>query len=549
MKKIRIPAAIVCGSLAALTGAQASTAAPLAPLATPQAKVVPGRYIVVFDSAQARNDASARIGKRGGKVNREFKHALKGLSTQLNADQLRDLRSQPGVKYVEPEVIVTASATQSPATWGLDRLDQRNLPLNSSYSYDRDGQGIKTYIVDTGVRSTHSEFAGRMVTGFSAINDGRGTTDCQGHGTHVAGTVAGTVYGVAKKASVVPVRVLDCNGSGTSTSVVSGLDWVTSNHQAGEAAVANMSLGGGASQAIDDAVSRAINDGVTTVVAAGNENTNACNSSPARLAAAITVGATQNNDARASYSNYGTCLDIFAPGSSITSAGISSDSSTATMSGTSMASPHVAGVAALELQAAPSSTPLQVRNNIVAKSTSGLVTGSGTGSPNSLLSTSTGTVPPPAPTDPIKNGSFENGASPWTSNNGSALKSGAANAAQGSYYAQIGGTGTGWGWGDQHASQAGVVVPTTGSATLKFALKVNTAETTTAVADTLKVQVVAGSTTTTRVTYSNLDKSTGYVQRSVDLSSFRGQTVTIKFQTSENWGAATSFQIDAVTML
>jgi Subtilase family/Bacterial Ig domain len=287
------------------------------------------------------------------------------------------------VAFVEEDGEVHAVATQTPATWGLDRIDQRALPLSSSYTYNQTGAGVHAYVIDTGLRATHAQFAGRVGNGYTAINDGRGTSDCNGHGTHVAGTVGGTTYGVAKSVTLHPVRVLNCSGSGTTSGVIAGVDWVTANRV--KPAVANMSLGGGASSALDTAVVNSTNAGVTYAVAAGNSNANACNSSPARVAAALTVGATTSTDARASYSNYGSCLDIFAPGSSITSAWYTSDSATNTISGTSMASPHVAGAVALYLQTAPTATPAQVAQAVVAIATQGVVTSPGSGSPNRLL--------------------------------------------------------------------------------------------------------------------------------------------------------------------
>jgi subtilisin family serine protease len=239
--------------------------------------------------------------------------------------------------------------------------------------------------VDTGVSTTHTDFSGRLRSGFSAINDSRGSNDCNGHGTHVAGTAAGTTYGVAKAASIIPVRVLDCAGSGSNTGVIAGLDWIIANHTAGVPAVANMSLGGGASFALDTAVQNAINDGVVMAVAAGNSNANACNYSPARAANAITVGATERTDVRASYSNFGSCIDIFAPGTSITSAWINSATAINTISGTSMASPHVAGVAAALLSANPTFTPADISSMLRSSATPNVVSSAGTGSPNYLL--------------------------------------------------------------------------------------------------------------------------------------------------------------------
>ncbi len=277
---------------------------------------------------------------------------------------------------------------QNPASWGLDRIDQRQLPLDDAYSYDRAGAGVTAYIIDTGVRVTHDDFGGRARSGYDFVDDDANADDCHGHGTHVGGTVAGSQYGVAKGADVVGVRVLNCQGSGSTSQVVSGIDWVTEN--AVKPAVANMSLGGGVDGVLDDAVRRSIDSGVSYAIAAGNGNIlgwpqDACNYSPARVPEAITVGATDRDDQRASFSNYGTCLDVFAPGVDITSAWIGSDSDTNTISGTSMATPHVAGVAALYLEGNPSATPAQVRDAVVNNATSDVVGDPRAGSPNKLL--------------------------------------------------------------------------------------------------------------------------------------------------------------------
>jgi len=366
-------------------------------------KRIPGQYIVVLkDSVTDVDGEAARLAQThfGDRSNGfTYRRAIKGFSVRMPEQRALKLAEDPRVDFVEEDSEVTASATQTGATWGLDRIDQRNLPLDTQYNYAFTGSGVTAYIIDTGIRATHNEFGGRVIAGFTSINDGRGTDDCSGHGTHVAGTVGGATYGVAKNVSLVAVRVLNCQGSGTTSGVIAGVDWVTSNHTGTNPAVANMSLGGSASSSLDTAVNNSINDGVTFVVSAGNSNANACNYSPARVANAMTVGSTTTTDARSSFSNFGTCLDIFAPGSGITSAWYISNTAINTISGTSMASPHVAGVAALYLETNAGASPATVIAAIIDNATLNKVTSAGSGSPNRLLySLFSGSSPTPTPT-------------------------------------------------------------------------------------------------------------------------------------------------------
>ena len=351
--------------------------------ATARAPLALGRYIVTLSDSVTDPAAVARqhTGLLGGRVGQVYRHALKGYAASLPEALLTRLLSDPRVVSVEPDAIMHADATQTGATWGIDRIDQRNLPLSGTFTYNNTGAGVTIYIIDTGIRFSHSQFGGRASSGTDKI-DGGSADDCNGHGTHVAGTAAGSTYGVAKGAALVAVRVLDCGGSGATSSVIAGVDWVTGNHQAGQPAVANMSLGGGGSSSLDTAVRNSIADGVSYAVAAGNGTPllniaqNACNYSPARVAEAMTISATTTSDARASYANYGSCVDWFAPGSGITSAWNTSDSATRSASGTSMASPHTAGVAALYLQSSPSASPSAVRTALFNLTTKDKVTSS-----------------------------------------------------------------------------------------------------------------------------------------------------------------------------
>ncbi|WP_105170105.1 S8 family serine peptidase [Pseudoalteromonas sp. T1lg23B] len=385
-------------------------------LSVNQDRAIEDQYIVVFDtpsvlSMNNENQVAAYVEAQGNdiankynvRVKRNFGTALNGVLVNANKKQIEAMLKDGNVKYIEQDQIVSinplagTAADQNGAVWGLDRIDQQDLPLNGVYHYDYDGSGVTAYVIDTGVLVSHNEFGNRASHGYDFIDNDADATDCNGHGTHVAGTIGGSTYGVAKNVNVVGVRVLSCSGSGTNSGVISGVNWVKNN--ASGPSVANMSLGGGVSQALDDAVNSAVAAGVSFVVAAGNDNSNACNYSPARAADAITVGSTTSSDGRSSFSNYGTCLDIYAPGSSIKSAWYNSNTATNTISGTSMAAPHVAGTVALYLDENPSLTPSQLDQMLSDKSAKNKLSDAKTGSPNELLQAASGPIVEPPLTE------------------------------------------------------------------------------------------------------------------------------------------------------
>ncbi len=360
--------ALTVGGLAAVP-----TTAHAAPATAPAAGLL-DVIVTLAPGADARTTAEALVTRAGGTVTQVYSHALNGFAATLTDSLLAVLRGDARVRAVELDRTVRTSDTQTPtASWGEDRVDQRDLPLDNSYTFTRTGAGVDVYVVDTGILTTHPDFGGRATSGTDEIDGDTDATDCNGHGTHVSGTIGGTTYGLAKQAHLIGVRVLDCQGSGATSAVVAGLDWVVAHHQAGRPAVANMSLGGSASTALDAAVQRVVADGVTMAVAAGNENTDSCTRSPARVPAALTVAASDRTDARASFSNRGTCVDLFAPGVDITSAWLAGG--TSTISGTSMATPHVAGAAALYLQDHPAAAPSAVGEAILGAATRNKVTG------------------------------------------------------------------------------------------------------------------------------------------------------------------------------
>ncbi|HEX8409763.1 MAG TPA: S8 family serine peptidase [Thermoanaerobaculia bacterium] len=594
-------------------------------------KKVQDAYIVVLEDRVEDVDAVADdlVYKARGRKDHVYKSALKGFSAKMSEQEALAIASDPRVKYVEEDGEVTTMATQSSATWGLDRVDQRDLPLSSTYVYNATGAGVKAYIIDTGINIAHTDFGGRAIGGYDAVDGSLPAADCNGHGTHVAGTVGGTTWGVAKGVTLVAVRVLDCAGSGTNSGVIAGVDWVTADHAAGAPAVANMSLGGGAATALDDAVRRSIADGVTYALASGNSNTDACTSSPARVAEGITVNSSTSSDARSSFSNYGTCTDIFAPGTSITSAWYSSNTATNTISGTSMATPHVAGAAALYLQGNTTASPATVASALINNSTLNKITSAGSGSPNRLLYTGfigggggtpapsissfsptsggvgtsvtvngsnftgasavrfngqsasfsvisssqiTATVPNCSSTGTVSvvtsggtatssgsftvtgctggsgqlllNPGFESGAVNWTQTSGVIDSSTSRPSRTGSWKAWLCGYGT---TRTDYVYQNVTIPSTAATATLSFWVRIDSAETTTStVYDRLQVQISTngGTSYTTLATYSNLNKNSTYVQKSFDLSAYRGATVRVRLYATEDSSLQTSFVVD-----
>ena len=402
--------------LASILGATAGYGAEILGLSDNQK--INGKYIVILKQDQmtinaygskanmVQSMASSLENTVGVKVEKEFSETITGFSVTADPDQLDELQNNPRVDYIEVDKTFRMNSLQDNPTWGLDRIDQHNLPLDNAYLPDASGENVNVYIIDTGINKIHTEFTGRIAEGYDAIDGDTDPNDCQGHGSHVAGTVAGTLYGVSKKSIVHGVRVLNCQGSGSTSDIIDGIEWVVKN--AHGPSVANMSLGGSVSLALDNAVANAVAKGVTFVVAAGNERADACDSSPAREKSAITVGATTIDDSMAQFSNYGTCVDIFAPGKDIESATHNNSNGSRILSGTSMASPHVAGAAALYLDTHVNATPKEVAEHLKNYASKNKISDIGSGSPNSLLYIGDDQETPPED-DVLENGVMKSG--------------------------------------------------------------------------------------------------------------------------------------------
>lgn len=390
---MRIPFIFSTLMLAAAAAASAQPPSQVPSHRFGDSRAIPNQYIVVFkpDTADPAQLATLLSSLHGGQKQRVHTHAIKGFTVRMSAQAAAAMRRHPSVAFVEQdqtislnEAVLSPPYQQASTTWGLDRIDQRSASLDGKYLYQFQGAGVYAFVVDTGILAEHLDFGARVSKGYSAIADGRGTSDCNGHGTHVSGTIGGSQWGVAKGVTLVPVRVLDCAGSGSTSGVIAGIDWLAAQ-SAMRPAVANLSLGGGYSAALNSSVAGAVGKGVTMVVAAGNSSADACLSSPSSEPSALTVAASDSSDARAPYSNYGQCVDLFAPGSAITSSWNTAADATATLNGTSMATPHVAGTAALALAANGSASPATVASFLLANSTAGVIGNVGAGSPNRLV--------------------------------------------------------------------------------------------------------------------------------------------------------------------
>lgn len=515
---------------------------------------IPGSYIVVLDgTGTAESPTSFARSYPKAKVRRSLSKAIKGLVIEASDVEATKIARDPRVRFVEEDSVVTASGS-----WGLDRIDQRALPLDGRFFPNGTGSGVTVFVVDTGIAAGHPEFGGRVAPGFTSVNDGNGTSDCSGHGTHVAGVVAGSTQGVARAATLVPVRVLDCKGSGSVSSVLAGLEWVL--HQPTRPAVVNISLGGSLSYVVDLYVEALAFFGFTPVVAAGNDGQDACRTSPARTPDAITVGATTAGDSRAAFSNYGTCIDIFAPGVNISSASTSAPNGIGVKSGTSFAAPFVAGAAALLLEKHPWAMAPDISETLKTYATTGVLAGGNDGSPNRLLF---------VPADRLVYGNwafdqlladpgFEQGDTFWSSDVCTVVKPTGCDEGSGEMgslwaprtgeaQAVLGGPASSF-----NLMSEPVKVPSTATfAELGFYLWIVSRERSSRPTDILNVEIrdASGALIERIATFSNLDASASWLPRRFDVKRFAGRTIRVAFSGVQAQGAPTWFYLDDVTVI
>ena len=521
------------------------------------ARHIPGRYVVVLDSSAdtATVENSVR-NLNGGRVHHKYERGFKGLAVEISDVDAQALSRDSRVQFVEEDATVSVASTP----WGLDRIDQRSLPLDGTYVSVGTGAGVAVYVVDTGIFAAHVDFGGRVASGFNALADSGGTADCNGHGTHVAGVIAGTNFGVAKAATLVPVRVLDCNGSGSISTVLAGLDWILQDHAVSPGpSVVNMSLAGDASSALDAEVNLLLSAGMTTVVAAGNDNIDACAKSPARVPGALTVGASTEDDARASFSNYGNCVDLFAPGTNIASAWYTSPTAGAYSSGTSESAPFVAGVAALVLEKFPTASPTTVSQTLLSQATLDTLSGVGAGTPNRLLFSLMDSLATIGDSQLLADPSFDYGTTFWTSDictvvqptgcppselDPTTFDMMSAASRTGHNHATIGGKPATF-----HLSSETVTIPSTvRKAELSFYLWIVTKGKKPSIDAVLTVEVrdASGALLGTLGTFSNLDANATYTERRFDVTRYRGVTIRISFTGIQSQGPPTWFLLDDV---